>query len=71
LHRARTITCKYSVLYKASGYGGIAGADDYKNTLRWVRVALAAHHAEIDEQIQRASAGERQTNAPDQSARAL
>lgn len=52
LHRARTITSKYSLLYRASVYGGIAGADDYKSTLLWVRKALAAHDAEIDEQIQ-------------------
>jgi hypothetical protein len=65
LLRARTITSKYSLLYRASVYGGIAGADDYKSTLRWVRRAPIAHNAEIDEQIQRAH-----INAPDQLASA-
>jgi len=48
LNRARTITSKYSLLYRAPVYGGIAGADDYKSTLRWVRKALVAYNAEID-----------------------
>lgn len=48
LRRARKLTSKYSLLFRASQYGGIAGADDYKSTLRWVRKGLAFHQAEIE-----------------------
>jgi hypothetical protein len=48
LTRARAITSKYSLLCAASMYGGIAGADDYKTTLRWLRKALTAHREQID-----------------------
>jgi hypothetical protein len=48
LGRARAITSKYSLLYRASMYGGIAGADDYKATLRCVRKALKSHPAEAE-----------------------
>jgi hypothetical protein len=56
LRRAAAITSKYSLLYRASLYGGIAGADDYKSTLRLLRKALSSQEAEIEkgiEQIQR------------------
>jgi len=48
LGRARAITGKYSLLFRASMYGGIAGADDYKSTLQWLRKALSNHRAQID-----------------------
>jgi len=46
--RARAITGKYSLLFRASMYSGIAGADDYKSTLQWLRKALSNHRAQID-----------------------
>jgi hypothetical protein len=52
LSRARAITSKYSLLYRASRYGGIAGADDYKATLRWLRNALSSHRAQIDKEVE-------------------
>jgi hypothetical protein len=55
LRRAGTITSKYSLFWGASRYGGIAGADDYTSTLQWVRKALAAHRAGVDEQIRQAT----------------
>lgn len=51
LTHAEAITSKYSLLYRASQYGGIACADDYKNTLEWLRKALSAHEAQIDQEI--------------------
>jgi hypothetical protein len=47
LDRASAITGKYSFYYGASAHGGIAGGDDYKSLLRWVRKALIAHRAGI------------------------
>ncbi|HKM53939.1 MAG TPA: hypothetical protein VJY33_11050, partial [Isosphaeraceae bacterium] len=52
LGRARGITSKYSLLYRASTYGGIAGADDYEATLRWLREALSSHRAQIDKEVE-------------------
>jgi hypothetical protein len=56
LTRARTITARYSLAYGASMQIGIAGADDYKHTLGWVRKAITAHRVRIEEEIQRAAA---------------
>jgi hypothetical protein len=55
LDRASAITSKYSLLYHARQYGGFAGADDYKSTLRWVRKALSAHRAEVERQMAQAA----------------
>jgi hypothetical protein len=55
LSRARAITSKYSLFYRASAYGGIVGADDYKSTLQWLRKALSAHQTEVAEEMQRAA----------------
>jgi ribonuclease D len=54
LSTASDITTKYSLYFGGACYGGIAGADDFKATLRWVQKALAAHDAEIEAQHQRA-----------------
>ncbi len=54
LNRARDITSRYSLLFRAKRFGSIAGAQDYKSTLRWVQTALDSHAADIDEQIKRA-----------------
>jgi hypothetical protein len=51
LSRAEAITTRYSLLYRASQYGGIACANDYKSTLEWLRKALSAHDAQIDKEI--------------------
>jgi hypothetical protein len=55
LRRASDITIKYSPYYRASCYGGIAGGDDLKNTLKSVRKALVAHDDAIEEEIKRFS----------------
>jgi uncharacterized protein (DUF427 family) len=54
LRKASDITAKYSLYYGASCYSGVAAADDFKNTLGWLRKALVAHDTEIEEQIRRA-----------------
>jgi hypothetical protein len=41
LSRASNITSKYSLRYRASRFGGIAGADDYKSMLLLLRRALS------------------------------
>jgi hypothetical protein len=51
LTRATNITSKYSLHFRSSTFGGIAGADDFMNTLRWVRKGLSVHDAEIEEQL--------------------
>jgi hypothetical protein len=43
LSRAAAITSKYSLLYRASLYGGVVGADDYKFLLQLLRKALSSH----------------------------
>lgn len=53
LRRAREITGKYSLLFRASVYGGTVGSDDYLSTLHWVREALSAHQKGIEEEIAR------------------
>jgi len=52
LSRAIAITSKYSLFYRASMYRGIAGADDYKATLEWLREALSSHRAQIDKEAE-------------------
>jgi len=54
LSRGADITGKYSLLYRASRYSGIAGEDDYKSMLRLLRRALASHRAEIEQEIEQA-----------------
>jgi hypothetical protein len=54
LNRATDITGKYSLFFGGSYCGGIACADDFMGTLRWVRKALTAHDAEIDKERERA-----------------
>jgi len=54
LDRAAAITSKYSLLYRASMYGGIVGADDFKATLGLVRKALVAREAEIGREFEKA-----------------
>ena len=60
LSRAVAITSKYSLLYRASLYGGIAGADDHKYTLQWVRKALSSHRAEIQKEMEQVFRSEEQ-----------
>ncbi|HEY3827185.1 MAG TPA: hypothetical protein VGL82_21670 [Bryobacteraceae bacterium] len=55
LRRARAITGKYSLLFRASVYGGMVGSDDYLSTLKWVRKALSAHQKSIDDEMELAS----------------
>lgn len=54
LSRASAITAKYSLYFRGSTYGGIAGANDFEATLKWVRKALAAHDAEFEKEHERA-----------------
>jgi len=51
------ITQKYSVAFRASLYGGIAGADDYKNLLDMLREARSSRQVKVDEQIRAAEQG--------------
>jgi hypothetical protein len=47
LDRAKAITTKYSLIYRAAMSGGIVGADDYRITLQWVRLGRSSHKAEM------------------------
>ena len=58
LARARALTAKYSLLYKASRYAGVAGADDYRTLLRLLREARSSRQKKIDKQIKMATAAE-------------
>jgi hypothetical protein len=65
LSRARSITSKYSLLYRASTYGRMVGTDDYKATLRWLRKALSSHRAQIDKEVEQMGIGERWKRKPE------
>jgi hypothetical protein len=52
LSRAATITSKYSSLYRASLYGGIVGADDYKSMLGLLREALSSRQVAVEREIE-------------------
>jgi hypothetical protein len=54
LSRARAITSKYSLLYRARLYGGIVGSDDYKTTLQLLRKGRSSQEDEIEEEFERA-----------------
>jgi hypothetical protein len=57
LSRARGITSKYSLLYRASLYGGLTGEDDYKHLFDLLRDARTSREAKIEEEVKAAATG--------------
>jgi hypothetical protein len=47
IDRASSITGKYNLFFRQMVHGGIAGHDDFKSTLGWIRKGLEANDAEM------------------------